>query len=123
MKLIWNARGHYLVTVLRPTDSQSGAVRTPSEVGNTVAMALKRFVEFEQQGVGIEVPDDDGVVLGAGGKLEAVRREPAVPDFFAVIRQNLKKNQLIIKTINWHREWCYEFSSNDCNSNYYALEG
>ena len=117
MKLIWNARGHYLVTVLRSTDSQSGAVRTPGEVGNTVAMALKRLVEFEQQGVGIEVPDDDGVVLGAGGKLEAVRREPAVPDFFAVIRQNLKRNQLIIKTINWHREWCHEFSSNECNSN------
>jgi len=54
-----------------------------------VTVALKRLVQLEHQGIRIEVPDDDGVILGAGGKLQAVRREPAIPDFLAVIRQNL----------------------------------
>ena len=84
----------HLVTVLWSTDRQPGAVRAPGEVGNAVAVPLKSLVEFEHQGVGIKIPDDDGVVLGAGGKLEAVRREPAIPDFLAVIRQNLKRNQM-----------------------------
>ncbi len=49
-------------------------------------MALKSLVQLEHEGGRVEVPDDDGVVLGAGGQLKAVRRKSAVPNFLAVIR-------------------------------------
>ena len=42
-------------------------------------MSFKAFVELERQGLRVEVEDVDVLVLAAGGQLEAVGGETAVP--------------------------------------------
>ena len=52
-------------------------------------MSLEAFVVFEGEADRVEVPDDDGVVLGPGGQPPSVRGPLGVPHFLAVVGQGL----------------------------------
>ena len=58
-------------------------------------MSFKAFVELERQGLRVEVEDVDVLVLAAGGQLEAVGGETAVPHLCKVVKlkqiRNIKK--------------------------------
>ena len=55
-----------------------------------MGVLLQGFAVPQLQRLGVKLPDDDGHVLGAGCELEAVGRELAVPDLFAVVVEHLK---------------------------------
>ena len=49
-------------------------------------MSFKAFVELERQGLRVEVEDVDVLVLAAGGQLEAVGGETAVPHLWKIAK-------------------------------------
>ena len=56
-----------------------------------MGMLLEGLAVPKFQRLGVKLPDDDGHVLGAGGELEAVGRELAVPNLFTVVVEHLSR--------------------------------
>lgn len=77
--------------VLRAADQQVLGVRRPGDERHAVRVPLQRAAQLHRAADRIHVPDDDGGVLGAGGQLQAVGREAAVPHLVAVVGQHLQR--------------------------------
>ena len=69
---------------------QLRAVRAPGEEGDAVGVLLEGLAVPQLQRLGVKLPDNDSHVLGASCELEAVGRELAVPDFFAMVVEHLE---------------------------------
>lgn len=75
--------------VLRPADEQILGVGAPLQERDAVRVAVEGAAHLDAILLGLDVPDDDGRVLGSGGQLQAVRRELHVPHLVAVLAQHL----------------------------------
>lgn len=74
------------------TDEQIAWVGRPFDKGDAVGMTVERFQLFELMSFRIDVPNDAERVLGAGGELETVGWEFAVPNFVGMLVEHLKKD-------------------------------
>ena len=67
-----------------------------------MGVLLEGLAVPQLQRLGVKLPDDDSHVLGASCQLEAVGRELAVPDFFAVVVEHLDERACVLGRCDIH---------------------